>query len=130
MWGTADGDNIVWGTDCGGADCDNIVWGTAGDGDNIVWGTAGDGDNIVWGTEGDNIFWGPDGDNIVWGTTVIGPLPSTQLDWFHLFLNRRFAAWWVAHEFGDSLVSMDGHKTPKSTRVIRLRTRPGSHSPE
>ena len=29
VWGTAadDGDNIVWGTDCGGADCDNIVWG-------------------------------------------------------------------------------------------------------
>ena len=129
VWGTAgDGDNIVWGT---AGDGDNIVWGTAGDGDNIVWGTAGDGDNIVWGTasDGDNIVWGTDGDNIVWGTTVIGPLPSTQLDWFHLFLNRRFDAWWVAHEFGDSLVSMDGHKTPKSTRVIRLRTRPGSHLP-
>jgi hypothetical protein len=50
VWGTAqDGDNIVWGTDCGGNDCDNVVWGTH-DGDNIVWGTAQDGDNIVWGT--------------------------------------------------------------------------------
>jgi hypothetical protein len=49
----------VWGTDCGSADCDNIVWGTD-DGDNIVWGTD-DGDNIVWGTD--------DGDNIVWGTS-------------------------------------------------------------
>src|SRR5437762_1863310 len=48
-WGVAKtdgGDNIVWGTECGGA-CDNIVWGTGG-GDNIVWGTSGD--NIVWGT--------------------------------------------------------------------------------
>ena len=61
MWGTAaDGDNIVWGTDCGGDDCDTVVWGTQ-DGDNIVWGTAADGDNIVWGTAAD-------GDNIVWGT--------------------------------------------------------------
>ena len=37
--GHADGDNVVWGTDCGGADCDNIIWGTD-DGDNIIWGTA------------------------------------------------------------------------------------------
>jgi serine protease AprX len=75
-WGVAktdDGDNIVWGTACGSADCDNIVWGTD-DGDNIVWGTANDGDNIVWGTDdGDNIVWGTDCggadcDNIVWGT--------------------------------------------------------------
>ena len=62
------GDNIVWGTDCGGADCDNIVWGTVrrrqhrvghrDGGDNIVWGTIG-GDNIVWGTaDDDNIVWG------------------------------------------------------------------------
>ena len=88
-WGvakTAAGDNIVWGTACGGADCDNIVWGTAGDGDNIVWGTAADGDNIVWGTAaaaGDNIVWGTAnedntvwatdaGDNIVWGTAADG----------------------------------------------------------
>ncbi len=84
IWGTAktlatDGDNIVWGTDCGGADCDNIVWGTASDGDNIVWGTSADGDNIVWGTsaDGDNIVWGTDCggadcDNIVWGTAADG----------------------------------------------------------
>ena len=53
-----DGDNIVWGTDCGGADCDNTVWGVASDGDNIVWGTANDGDNVVWGTSMDaNIIW-------------------------------------------------------------------------
>jgi hypothetical protein len=83
VWGAgktlgSDGDNIVWGTDCGGADCDNIVWGTA-DGDNIVWGTADDGDNIVWGTadDGDNIVWGTDCggadcDNIVWGTADDG----------------------------------------------------------
>jgi subtilisin family serine protease len=83
VWGWAKtmedaGDNIVWGTDCGG-DCDNIVWGTADDnGDNIVWGTAVDdsGDNIVWGTEfdGDNIVWGTaiDDDNIVWGTDCGG----------------------------------------------------------
>ena len=65
-WGVAtsdDGDNIVWGTSCGGDDCDNIVWGTADDGDNIVWGTADDGDNIVWGTN-------DDGDNIIWGTAA------------------------------------------------------------
>jgi hypothetical protein len=74
----ADGDNIVWGTQCGDA-CDNIVWGTAADGDNIVWGTAADGDNIVWGTaaDGDNIVWGTDCggadcDNVVWGTATDG----------------------------------------------------------
>jgi serine protease AprX len=73
-WGVAktdDGDNIVWGTTCGGNDaCDNIVWGTD---DNIVWGTNGLDDNIVWGTGDDNIVWGTDCggadcDNIVWGT--------------------------------------------------------------
>jgi subtilisin family serine protease len=69
VWGT-DTDNIVWGTDCGGANCDNIVWGTAGDDDNIVWGTGEPGDNIVWGTsDDDNIVWGTAADdNIVWGT--------------------------------------------------------------
>jgi hypothetical protein len=73
-WGvakTGNGDNVVWGTDCGGANCDNVVWGTRGT-DNVVWGTASDGDNIVWGTGGeDNIVWGTSGsddDNIVWGT--------------------------------------------------------------
>jgi serine protease AprX len=80
VWGSAttqvshDGDNIVWGTLCGGGDCDNIVWGTADEADNIVWGTVSDGDNIVWGTVGDsdNIVWGTlsDGDNIVWGTAA------------------------------------------------------------
>jgi serine protease AprX len=73
-WGVAktdDGDNIVWGTTCGGGDCDNIVWGTSDD--NIVWGTSGFDDNIVWGTDDDNIVWGTDCgggdcDNIVWGT--------------------------------------------------------------
>jgi hypothetical protein len=78
-WGSAtttaaDGDNIVWGTQCGDA-CDNIVWGTAADGDNIVWGTAADGDNIVWGTargRNGNIVWGTAShdDNIVWGTAA------------------------------------------------------------
>ena len=140
VWGTADGDNIVWGTS---ADGDNIVWGTAADGDNIVWGTdcsasgqdcggnivwgtAADGDNIVWGTaaDGDNIVWGTvDGDNIVWGTAVTGVLPSTQMEWYQLFLNRRFDAWWVAHEFGDSFISNGGHRTP---RVMRLRKLPTS----
>ena len=103
VWGTAaDGDNIVWGTDCGGADCDNIVWGTAADGDNIVWGTAADGDNIVWGTAAD-------GDNIVWGTSVIPLLPSTQMDWYRVFLNRQFDTWWVAHQFGDLFTSSRIH---------------------
>ena len=79
VWGSArdnEGDNIVWGTDCGDDGCYNIVWGTAlGEGDNIVWGTAREGDNIVWGTlEGDNIVWGTllEGDNIVWGTAGEG----------------------------------------------------------
>jgi len=86
VWGAArdaEGDNIVWGTQCGskGVNCDNVVWGTAQiDSDNIVWGTfnSTDSDNIVWGTaacrEGDcdNLVWGSmsqiDSDNIVWGT--------------------------------------------------------------
>ncbi len=151
VWGTSDGDNIVWGTDCGGADCDNIVWGTAGDGDNIVWGTAGDGDNIVWGTagdgdnivwgtgdgdnivwgtagDGDNIVWGTgDGDNIVWGTSILEHLPATQMEWYQLFLNRQFDTWWVAREFGDSLVWSGGHHTPKPTKVTRPRKLPASH---
>jgi serine protease AprX len=86
VWGAsqdAEGDNIVWGTECGAdTECDNIVWGTdAMDADNIVWGTdAGEGDNIVWGTlcadtECDNIVWGTaagEADNIVWGTECGG----------------------------------------------------------
>jgi serine protease AprX len=133
VWGTAgDGDNIVWGTDSDGdnivwgtaGDGDNIVWGTVADGDNIVWGTISDGDNIVWGTDGDNIVWGTDGDNIVWGTTIIGPLPSTQMDWYRLFLTRGFDTWWVAHEFGDPFISKTGHNTPKPTKKLRLRQAP------
>ena len=128
VWGTAgDGDNIVWGT---AGDGDNIVWGTADDGDNIVWGTADDGDNIVWGTfgDGDNIVWGTfgDGDNIVWGTTLGGRMPSTQMQWYRLFLNRHFDVFWVAHEFGDSFTSKDGHGRMTSTRVMRPR-KPKSH---
>jgi subtilisin family serine protease len=135
VWGTADGDNIVWGT----ADGDNIVWGTADDGDNIVWGTADDGDNIVWGTadgdnivwgtfgDGDNIVWGTDGDNIVWGTSIVGPLPSTQLQWYALFLNRHFDAFWIAHEFGDSFSAANGRGTLKSPKVLRPRRLPKSH---
>ena len=54
-WGsalTAEGDNIVWGTNCKTALCDGVIWGTAAmEADNIVWGTfAKEGDNIVWGT--------------------------------------------------------------------------------
>ena len=130
VWGTAaDGDNIVWGT---ATDGDNIVWGTAADGDNIVWGTAGDGDNIVWGTvgDGDNIVWGTvgDGDNIVWGTaTSGGRLPSTQMQWYRLFLNRHFDAFWVAHEFGDSFTSKDGRRDLKSPKELRPRKQPKSH---
>ena len=73
VWGTSlDGDNIVWGTDCGGADCDNVVWGTA-DADNIVWGTAEANDNIVWGTSRglDNIVWGTSAEeDVTWGSSA------------------------------------------------------------
>jgi serine protease AprX len=142
VWGTTDGDNIVWGTS---SDGDNIVWGTAADGDNIVWGTAADGDNIVWGTaaDGDNIVWGTaaDGDNIVWGTFgdwdhivwgadgnqsiwdgwPISRQPSTSVEWYRLFLNRKVDVWWVAREFGDSFISGDGRPVPKPWRTPRLR---------
>ena len=84
------GENIVWGTDCGGADCrtssgaprerrlartssgaprtalENIVWGTADAGENIVWGTSGDSENIVWGTASSAL------ENVVWGTAYDG----------------------------------------------------------
>ena len=117
-WGVAkadDGDNIVWGTDCGTADCDNIVWGTA-DGDNIVWGTAvdplttnvvwgnTDGDNIVWGTDCggadcDNIVWGTvDGDNIIWGTAE----PGDNIVWGTVGLNADAITW--ATDDGDNIV--------------------------
>ena len=80
-WGTAltaEGDNIVWGTNCKTPLCDGVIWGAAAmEADNIVWGTfAKEGDNIVWGTalEGDNIVWGTalEADNIVWGTACGG----------------------------------------------------------
>jgi serine protease AprX len=83
-WGaarTADGNNIVWGTECVDATCSNIVWGTEcvdATCSNIVWGTeCADAtcSNIVWGTDdpGNNIVWGTDCGgadcgNIVWGT--------------------------------------------------------------
>jgi serine protease AprX len=86
VWGAdrdADGDNIVWGTQCPSySDCENIVWGNAAElGDNIVWGTEEPLDNIVWGNNvgddhyaGDNIVWGTaaDAENIVWGTDCGG----------------------------------------------------------
>jgi serine protease AprX len=94
VWGStrdADGDNIVWGTDCENELCDNIVWGTdESDVYGIEWGAIdsdgidSDGDNIVWGTFCldalcDSIEWGTidsdgtsDGDNIVWGTDCGG----------------------------------------------------------
>ena len=93
VFGTDNGDNIIWGTDG-----DNIIWGTnlspfrvlgkhvdgtirwakdassivasTDDEDNIIWGTD-DGDNIIWGTwsADDNIIWGTTADdNIIWGT--------------------------------------------------------------
>jgi hypothetical protein len=104
VWGTLDGDNIVWGTDCGGGDCDQKVWGSV-DSDNIVWGTAGDGDNIVWGTlDGDNIVWGTnDGDNIVWGTSADSDLPTTVFP-----EDTREPVPDVADEFGDSTVAPGG----------------------
>jgi len=71
--------------------------------------------------------WDSDGDNIVWGTRGIAHLPATQMDWYRLFLNRQFDAWWVAHEFGDSFVSRDGRHAPRSTKVMRPRKLPKSH---
>ena len=93
MWGTAfNGDNVVWGTDCGGADCDNTVWGVASDGDNVVWGVASEGDNVVWGTSTDaNVIWATSAeDDATWGSSGedqvmypesdAEPLPSVQLE--------------------------------------------------
>ena len=111
-WGAAKtlddtGDNIVWGTDCGG-DCDNIVWGTADDtGDNIVWGTAVDplGAKIVWGTEdlGDNIVWGTaaDDDNIVWGTDCGGG-DCDNIVWGTLDAADNIV--WGTADLGDNIV--------------------------
>lgn len=93
LWGAArdaEGDNVVWGTECATFTCRNVVWGTAlEEGDNVVWGTMAEGDNVVWGTasaEGDNVVWGTfdagddvvwgtvrsEGDNVVWGTACAG----------------------------------------------------------
>jgi len=124
VWGTAsDGDNIVWGTSAGG---DNVVWGMSADGDNIVWGMASDGDNVVWGTDGDNVAWGTVGDNIAWGNAPFAR-PVTQLDWYRLFLNRRFSLWWVTHEFGDRFVSKDGRSMPSPIRPMRSKVFWHSH---
>ena len=77
LWGAAydaDGENVVWGTECATTACRNVVWGTAlADDDNVVWGTMSDGENVVWGTasdESDNVVWGTweEGENVVWGT--------------------------------------------------------------
>jgi hypothetical protein len=102
VWGaTSDtqGDNIVWGSNCGAADadCDNVVWGSAVDmdADNIVWGSVDTaGDNIVWGsaasrcsadTDCDNIVWGSacgdaTCDNIVWGS-MCGEADCDNIVW-------------------------------------------------
>jgi serine protease AprX len=91
VWGAvmdADGDNVVWGTQCGDV-CASMFWGASDSEDKVVWGTAApgndiwgtyfradEGDNIVWGTmsEGDNVVWGTmsEGDNVVWGTDCKG----------------------------------------------------------
>jgi len=68
----------VWGTAAG----DNIVWGTAAAGDNIVWGTAA-GDNIVWGTSTDaSLIWATSdiGDVMFNDDPVVEPAPSIDLD--------------------------------------------------
>jgi serine protease AprX len=78
VFGTEDGDNIIWGTNLtqfrviGERIGAKILWAKDG-ADNIIWGTL-DADNIIWGTDdGDNIIWGTaDGDNIIWGTSVGG----------------------------------------------------------
>ena len=90
-------------------------------GDNIVWGTVDRGDDIVWGTDGDNIVWGTDGDNIVWGTGWRGWRAVTEDDYYGLFLNRRFAIWWVTREFGDRFLARDGRVLPQPVQELRLR---------
>jgi serine protease AprX len=89
LWTLASFRNVVWGPMCGGADCsigwtvglfgtaegDTVVWGTSDGGDTVVWGTT-DGDTVVWGTSdgGDTVVWGTDsGDTVVWGTSCIDP---------------------------------------------------------
>jgi serine protease AprX len=90
VWTLASFRNVVWGPLCGGSDCsvawtaalfgtsdgDTVVWGTSDQGDTVVWGTT-DGDTVVWGTgdAGDTVVWGTDdgGNTVVWGTTCGGP---------------------------------------------------------
>ena len=125
VWGSisdAEGDNIVWGTQCGDADCDNIVWGTAEtDADNIVWGTDdGEGDNIVWGTvaagTADNIVWGSacdvDCDNIVWGSQC-GDADCDNIVWGSNLADGSYnnIVWGTADFDADNIVwgsSVDG----------------------
>ena len=111
VWGAArdaEGDNIVWGTNCRTAECDNIVWGTAAmDADNIVWGTFDrEGDNIVWGTlrDADNIVWGTmrDADNIVWGTTC-GGADCTGIIWGLAQMDQDNIVWGTARDW-DNIV--------------------------
>jgi serine protease AprX len=95
VWGagqTPQGENVVWGSECGDATCDNVLWGSdpvPGAVDNIVWGSScadATCDNMVWGSsntnaqgdEDDNIVWGSDCggadcDQVVWGSNVDDP---------------------------------------------------------
>ena len=133
LWGAAydaDGDNVVWGTECATAACKNIVWGTAFDaGDNVVWGTWSEGDNVVWGTasaDGDNVVWGTfeagdnvvwgtfafDGDNVVWGTACAGS------DCFNVvwgtFDYEGDNVVWGTFDDGDNVVWGTSGETPSS----------------
>jgi serine protease AprX len=64
-WGSADSENVVWGSSCGGADCHGAtVWPAPGSASMMMWSaTDGESDTIVWGTSDG------EGDTIVWGTT-------------------------------------------------------------
>jgi hypothetical protein len=60
------------------------VWGSS-DGDNIVWGSCNSGDNIVWGSSlGDNIVWGTadedDANPVVYPDDAGEPLPSIDVE--------------------------------------------------
>jgi hypothetical protein len=63
MSDTAENDNIVWGTACGGVDCHDVVWSTADEGSSVVWATSSDDerDTIVWGTADpvEDVLWAP-----------------------------------------------------------------------
>jgi hypothetical protein len=66
-WGSAfsdTGQNVVWGSQCGGADCET-PWSVFDSG--VVIG-ADDGDTVVWGTSDDD-----EGDTVVWGTSCSDP---------------------------------------------------------